>query len=761
MDKYKRIGLVLFGICVAMVFSIIGYMAFEERLDRQTERFMLNCEQILDYQQVNISDAEKHFVWSIPELAPGGEYIGFYASHVNVEVYLGEECIYSLYPHEDNAFGHTTAASWTVIPLYQQDCGKELRVEFESAYDSLSRRDVVIYRGSQLGIYLQALMDSLWLIIISVIAIVIGVILVLLTLLNIRNKAMDKNLAYLGVFSIMAGTWKITDTNFSPFLFGGNTLVLSYITMGMLLIMMVPYNMYIASQFPKGKNRVLYGLSVYVSVVGIILCVFQLFNIYDWRQTLYWSHAVMAVDITGIIAVISYEALHDTLSQRLKITIIGSICAGIGAIADLGIFYYSGSSQWSIFGLACFVGYVIVMAILSLREVLQASKDALDRAEAANRTKTIFLSNMSHDIRTPMNAIIGYNNIAQKHVGDTERVTDCLQKIDSASAHLLNLINDVLDMGRIESGKMSFRLETYNLQDMFHSIMDAFANQMAEKNIDFVTDIKGVRNWSIKCDLLKINQVVYNLLSNAVKYTNPGGRVDMSVVQLDGQNPERAYYCFKVKDTGIGMSPEFCEHAFQMFERERNYTESNIQGTGLGLAISKAIVEMAGGTISVESELGVGTEFTIYVNFEIGTQETSIPIFAEELEVAEYVGKQILLVEDNELNREIALEIMREAGLQVDTAEDGLEAVAKVKASSPGHYDLIFMDIQMPRMDGYEATRQIRALQNKKLASIPIVAMTANAFAEDRQKAFEAGMDEHISKPVDIKAIRSAIEKLL
>ncbi|MBQ7933674.1 MAG: HAMP domain-containing histidine kinase, partial [Lachnospiraceae bacterium] len=634
MDKYKRIGLFLFGICAAMVFTIIAYMGFDGKLDRQAKRSVIDCEQILDYRQETISEAEKHFIWQIPELAPGGEYVGFYTAHVNVEVYLGEECIYSLYPHEDNVFGQTTATSWTVIPLYQEDSGKQLRVEFESVYDSLSRRDVEIYRGSQLGIYLQALNDSLWLIIISVIAIVIGIILVLITLLNIRNKAMDKNLFYLGIFSIMAGTWKITDTNFAPLMFAGNTLVLSYITIGMLLIMMVPYNMYIASQFPNGKNKVQYGLSIYVSVVGIILCGFQFFNIYDWRQTLYWSHAVMAVDIAGTIAVISYEAFHDKLSQRLKITIIGSICAGIGAIADLGIFYYTGSSQWSIFGLACFVGYVIVMAILSLREALQATKDALDRAEAANRTKTIFLSNMSHDIRTPMNAIIGYNNIAQKHINDVERVTDCLQKIDSASAHLLNLINDVLDMGRIESGKMNFRLETYHLQDMFQSIMDAFANQMAEKNIEFVTDIKGVRNWSIKCDLLKINQVVYNLLSNAVKYTNPGGRVDMTVVQLEGPIPGRAYYCFKVKDTGIGMSPEFCEHAFQMFERERNYTESNIQGTGLGLAISKAIVEMAGGTISVESQLGVGTEFTIYVDFEIGTEEKQPPIFAEELEVA-------------------------------------------------------------------------------------------------------------------------------
>ncbi|MBQ7926337.1 MAG: response regulator [Lachnospiraceae bacterium] len=761
MDKYKRIGLILTGICAVMVFIIIGYMGFVGKLDRQEKRTVVGCQQIVDYRQESISEAEKYFIWKIPELTPGGEYVGFYSSHVNVEVYLGEELVYSLYPDEENAFGHTTATSWNVIPLYPEDSGKELRIKFESVYDSFTRRSVEIFRGSQLGIFLQALKNSAWLIIISIIAIVIGIILVFITLVNIRNVAMDKNLLYLGIFSIIAGVWKISDTNFSPLMFSGNTLVLSYVTIGMLQLIMVPYNMYIASQFPKGRHKVLYGLSIYVSVVGIILCSFQLLNIYDFRQTLYWSHAVMSVDIMGAILVLFYEAFHDTLNQRLKITVVGTICAAIATLGDLGIFYFTGSSQWAFLGLSCFEVYVIVMAVLSFREALQATKIALDKAEAANRTKTIFLSNMSHDIRTPMNAIIGYNNIAQKHVNDVDRVTDCLQKIDSASAHLLNLINDVLDMGRIESGKMSFRLETYNLKDMFQSILDAFANQMAEKKIQFTTDLSSVRNWSIKCDLLKINQVVYNLLSNAVKYTNPGGRVDMLVEQMDGPDPARAYYCFKVKDTGIGMSKEFCQHAFQMFERERNYTESNIQGTGLGLAISKAIVEMAGGTISVESELGVGTEFTIFVNFEICKEQDNTPIFAEELEVAEYVGKQILLVEDNELNREIALEIMREAGLQVEIAVDGLEAVEMVTASEPGHYDLIFVDIQMPRMDGYEATRQIRALSDKKLASIPIVAMTANAFEEDRQKAFEAGMDEHISKPVDIKAIRKAIEKLL
>jgi len=522
-------------------------------------------------------------------------------------------------------------------------------------------------------------------------------------------------------------------------------------------------------------------------------------------------------------------------------------------------------------------------------------QDALAVAQRANKAKTTFLNNMSHDIRTPMNAIIGFTSLAAAHIDNMERVQDYLSKIATSSNHLLSLINDVLDMSRIESGKVRIAEKETSLPEVMHDLKTIVQADIASKQLEFFIDTADVVNENILCDKLRLNQALLNLLSNAMKFTRPGGIVSVRVVQKQEASDGWASYDFQVKDTGIGMSKEFQEHVFEPFERERTSTVSGIQGTGLGMAITKNIVDMMGGTITVASEEGKGTTFTVSLRFktcsgQVGQEvipqlkglrslvvdddfntcssvtkmlavigmrpdwttsgkeailrvrlaeeqgdkyaayiidwmmpdmngievvrrirgligdETPIiiltaydwsdieeearkagvtafcskPIFLSELrEILEspftsksvrdddkkqdtfFKGKKIFLVEDNELNQEIAAEILQEEGFIVDVADDGSVAVEKMKEARPGQYDLILMDIQMPIMNGYEATRQIRALGNPDIANIPIVAMTANAFEEDRKAAFDSGMNGHIAKPMDVEVVKEVLRELL
>ena len=391
-------------------------------------------------------------------------------------------------------------------------------------------------------------------------------------------------------------------------------------------------------------------------------------------------------------------------------------------------------------------------------------RNALAVAEHANRAKTAFLNNMSHDIRTPMNAVIGFTALATTHIDNKELVLDYLKKIHTSGEHLLSLINDILDMSRIESGSVQIEYTTVHLPDILQDLRTIIAGSVYSKKQKLHIDIQNVCHEDIITDKLRLMQVLLNIIGNAVKFTPMGGMICVCVSEQPCKKDGYATVVFRVKDNGIGMSPEFQEHVFDSFAREHTVTENGIGGTGLGMAITKNIVDMMGGTIRVESEVGKGTEFTVMLACEISElnpeQKEAIKNKKQENRMESrrsYEGKKILLVEDNELNREIATAIMQEIGLDVDIAEDGTDAVNIMSSAEGRSYDLIFMDIQMPKMDGYTATREIRTLKDPKCANIPIVAMTANAFEEDREKAIRAGMNGHIAKPISTEVI---LEKL-
>ncbi|MCM1194854.1 MAG: response regulator [Firmicutes bacterium] len=536
----------------------------------------------------------------------------------------------------------------------------------------------------------------------------------------------------------------------------------------------------------------------------------------------------------------------------------------------------------------------ITEQVLKQRAQTQALKEALLQAQRANKAKTTFLSNMSHDIRTPMNAIIGFTTIAASHIDNKTQVRECLQKVLASGNHLLSLINDILDMSRIESGKVQLREQECNIPELMHNLVNIIQPQVKAKQLELFINIYDIVNEDVIADSLKLSQVFVNLLSNAVKYTPAGGTVSFSIRQKTTFHHGYGDYEFTIKDNGIGMSPDFVEHIFEPFEREASTTKTGIQGTGLGMAITKNIIDMMGGAITVQSEKNKGSEFRVALSLKLrdvkksesinelegsrvlvvdddrescenvskmleqigirsdwttsgeeavhkarsalndgdgyrtyiidwqmpgmsGIETTrriraavgnkspiviltaydwmdieeeakkagvtvfcAKPLFMSDLKTAllsannlykeeqnsnwtesDFGGKRILVVEDNELNREIAQEILEETGFTVETAPDGTDAVEMVRASKEDYYDAVLMDVQMPIMDGYEATRTIRALPRKDVTKLPIIAMTANAFEEDKEAAIKNGMDAHIAKPIDVDLFLSVLKQCL
>ena len=395
------------------------------------------------------------------------------------------------------------------------------------------------------------------------------------------------------------------------------------------------------------------------------------------------------------------------------------------------------------------------------QEIQQVLRDAIDTANATSKAKSDFLSSMSHDIRTPMNGIIGMTAIATAHLDDRERVEDCLKKISEASSHLLSLINEVLDMNKIESGKVELNEENFNLSELVDTLLAMTKAQLESHHHTLKLDVADVVHENVIGDSHRIQQVFVNLMSNAIKYTPDGGTISLTVAERPTKAHGVACYEFVFEDNGIGMTEDFQKHLFEPFTRANDKKTAAIQGTGLGMTITQSLVRMMGGDIQVKSKPGEGSRFavTIYLKFlDVQNAEAHKEDPLKNLEDLKFEGKRILLVEDHPVNAEIAKNVLQMTGLEVEWVMDGEAAVERMAGSNEGEFDLVFMDIQMPNMDGYQATAAIRAMTTYA-RRIPIVAMTANAFADDIRKAKEVGMNDHISKPIDFKELAKILQK--
>ncbi len=388
-------------------------------------------------------------------------------------------------------------------------------------------------------------------------------------------------------------------------------------------------------------------------------------------------------------------------------------------------------------------------------------EDALNRAKLANVAKNTFLANMSHDMRTPMNAIIGYAALAKSHMDDKKKVEEYLGKIESSSEQLLHLINNILEISRIESGKCQMEEDEFNLNEVIQEVYHALSAQAESKQIEFSIDVSQLKHYNVYGDEKKLVQILLCLVSNAVKYTKAGGHIRMVAKEEGGEDENYAFYEFSVEDTGIGIEEMYLQRIFEPFERVENTTLSGVHGTGLGLTIAKSLIEIMRGEIEVRSVPDKGSRFTVTINFRL-VDEQSVSAEATVDMVLKLLNKRkILLVDDNEINLEIASELLQNVGIAVDKAENGSVAIARVISAEPDSYGLILMDIQMPVMNGYQAARAIRAIDNPKQSHIPIIALSANAFEEDKRMSWESGMNAHMAKPFNLPELLDLIAKVL
>ena len=423
-----------------------------------------------------------------------------------------------------------------------------------------------------------------------------------------------------------------------------------------------------------------------------------------------------------------------------------------------------------LFGFICAVIVAFVTAVCYWQSVMRRYKERVhamqmeasaNEARQANEAKTRFLFNMSHDMRTPMNAVIGFSNLLEKNLDDKERSMSYVKKIQAASGFLLSLMNYVLEMARIESGKTVLKLEQADARELTDSLDAVFEPTIQKKHLQYVCHM-DVQHEKVICDQAKVREIFLNIISNSIKYTPEGGKISLDIREQVSVRPDQAIYKIVVQDNGIGISEDYLPHIFEEFTRERSSTESKVAGIGLGLPIVKSLVELMGGTIEVESQVGEGTRTTIILPFAIEPQ-AEVPetrdVMQKEL-IRNFKGRHVLLAEDNDLNAEIAMALLQETGFEVDWAEDGMACVEILQKKPEHYYDVILMDIQMPKMDGYEATETIRSLGSVR-SEVPIVALTANAFEEDRKKAFDVGMNGYIPKPISMEQMFTTLRRVL
>ena len=427
-------------------------------------------------------------------------------------------------------------------------------------------------------------------------------------------------------------------------------------------------------------------------------------------------------------------------------------------------------SQWILSIIASYIfSLLIAMVFYQISSKKHREKQyaaelekAAELAKSANEAKTRFLFNMSHDIRTPMNAIIGFSGLLEKNLQNEEKAKEYLGKICSSGNLLMTIINQILEIARIESGTTALQLKAEDINTLFHTVNTVFEEDVRKKNLQYSVDL-DVYHTFILCDRVKLQEIMLNIISNAIKYTSDGHGVHVKIYEKDSEDPRKARLIFTCEDTGIGMSEEYLPHIFEEFSREHTTTENKVAGTGLGLPIVKSMIELMGGSIRVESTQGAGTKFTVDISFDTASEEDVYrnQISEQPDALKRMEGKRILLAEDNDLNAEIAIELLAEQKIIADRAMDGADCLDKLEKAASGYYDMILMDIQMPVMDGYDAAARIRRMKDEKKASIPIIAMTANAFAEDRQKAISTGMNDHVAKPIDMKVLLPVMAKYI
>lgn len=449
--------------------------------------------------------------------------------------------------------------------------------------------------------------------------------------------------------------------------------------------------------------------------------------------------------------------------------IIGALCMEIDMESS---YRFLEKSNQSSIGVASFAILVAVLTMISwyLAYQKQKEKDRIqheelektaEAAEAANRAKSTFLFNMSHDIRTPMNAIIGYAELAGKHLSDSDKLNEYIKNIQVCGKKMLSIIDNVLELARIENNKAVLEESITKADDSLDSCVIMFQNSIKEKHQELIVD-KEIQYPYLYMDNVHVSEIILNILSNAIKYTGEGGKICCSLKQKPYEKEDWCLLEISVADNGIGISEDFQQHIFESFSRERTSTASGIEGTGLGMGIVKKLVDLMKGTIEVESKLGEGSTFTVRIPCLIAKQEEiSEKRLIKKEDKKSLAGKRILLAEDNDINAEIAMELLKEEGLILERAENGVICVEKLEKAPEGYYDLILMDVQMPDMDGYDATRKIRRLDDPEKAKIPIIAMTANTFAKDRKMALSSGMDDYVSKPVDMNLLVPLLEKYL
>lgn len=409
---------------------------------------------------------------------------------------------------------------------------------------------------------------------------------------------------------------------------------------------------------------------------------------------------------------------------------------------------------------------VVVLAVLLvltysiLSKANKETQNALVKAETASKAKTDFLFSMSHDIRTPINAITGFLRLLAEQQENPVKRKEYILKIEDASGLLLSIVNNVLEMSKIEGGSDVVEETVWSAEQMMAAAYSMVSTQMEEKQITFETDM-DVQHSFVWCDTAKVQEIYFNILNNAYKYTLNGGTVSMRLTEIPSAAEGMACFKTEIEDTGVGIAKEFIPHLFEAFSREHDTTHSKISGAGLGLSIVKRLTELMGGSITVESEAGKGTKFTVILPFRIASESEIQDFQSENLALADFTGKRVLLTEDNELNAEIAMELLSEMGFEVEWAQDGDICVSMVEQAEAGYYDLILMDIQMPNMNGYQATKAIRKMDDPAKAGVPIAAMTANAFEEDKENAYAAGMDAHLAKPIDIPKLTGTLNDIL